>query len=227
MDSSWSESSDTSLVIAVGRFDQQALAEIYRRHGGPVHNLAVRVLQDHQLADDVTQDVFVELWNDPTRYDADRASLRSWLLMKAHGRAVDLVRAEEARRKRNDRQLNDRVTGSERNERYDLDREIWDLAVADRVQLALHELGPSERKAITLAYFGGHSYRTVAEMLGEAEGTTKSRIRNGLKLMSRKLRDLDDAHHDAHHDTHTDPHTNPPKQQRNSQQPRDMQEGDR
>jgi RNA polymerase sigma-70 factor, ECF subfamily len=218
MDSSRGASSDTSLVIAVGRFDQQALAEIYRRHGGPVHNLAVRVLQDRQLADDVTQDVFVELWNDPSRYDADRASLRSWLLMKAHGRAVDLVRAEEARRKRTDRQLNDRVTGSERTERYDLDREIWDLAVADRVQLALKELGTEERKAITLAYFGGHSYRAVAEMLGEAEGTTKSRIRNGLKSMSRKLRDLDDSHHDLKTDSKTDFRTDTS---------RDQQEGDR
>jgi RNA polymerase sigma-70 factor, ECF subfamily len=224
MDSSRSASSDTSLVIAVGRFDQQALAEIYRRHGGPVHNLAVRVLQDHQLADDITQDVFVELWNDPTRYDADRASLRSWLLMKAHGRAVDLVRAEEARRKRTERQLNDRVTSSERTERYDLDREVWDLAVADRVQVALKELGAAERKAITLAYFGGHSYRTVAEMLGEAEGTTKSRIRNGLKLMSRKLRDLDDSHHDTKNETKNETKSNPGSEQNQS---RDQQEGDR
>lgn len=187
----WTESSDTSLLVAVGRFDQEALAEIYRRHGGPVHNLALRVLQDRQLADDITQEVFVDLWNEPTRYDAERASLRSWLLMKAHSRAVDLVRAEEAQRKRLDRVLNDRVAGFEMRERYDLDREIWDLAVADRVQIALQELGPSERKAITLAYFGGHSYRTVANMLGEPEGTTKSRIRNGLKTMSRRLHDLD------------------------------------
>lgn len=189
--SPWNETSDTSLLVAVGRFEQDALAEIYRRHGGPVHNLALRVIQDRQLADDITQEVFVDLWNDPTRFDADRASLRSWLLLKAHSRAVDLVRAEEARRKRLDRVLNDRVTAVEMSERYDLDREIWDLAVAERVQDALQELGPSERKAITLAYFGGHSYRTVATMLGEAEGTTKSRIRNGLKSMSRRLHDLD------------------------------------
>ncbi len=193
MTSPWADSSDSSLVVAVGRFEQDALAEIYRRHGGPVHNLALRVLQDRQLADDITQEVFVDLWNDPTRYDAERASLRSWLLMKAHGRSVDLVRAEEARRKRIDRVLNDRVTDFDMSERYDLDREIWDLAVADRVQVALRELGEGERKAITLAYFGGHSYRDVATMLGEAEGTTKSRIRNGLKSMRRRLLDLDDA----------------------------------
>jgi RNA polymerase sigma-70 factor, ECF subfamily len=228
MSNSWSESSDTSLVIAVGRFEQQALAEIYRRHGGPVHNLALRVLQDHQLADDVTQDVFVELWNDPTRYDADRASLRSWLLMKAHGRSVDLVRAEEARRKRNDRQLNDRVHGNELSDRYDLDREIWDLAVADRVQTAMSELGTEERKAITLAYFGGHSYRAVAELLGEAEGTTKSRIRNGLKILGRKLRDLDDSFHETPHDDHKhDDRKHDNQHNTPTQDPRRKQEGER
>lgn len=68
--SPWNETSDTSLLVAVGRFEQDALAEIYRRHGGPVHNLALRVIQDRQLADDITQEVFVDLWNDPTRFDA-------------------------------------------------------------------------------------------------------------------------------------------------------------
>ena len=192
MDPTWRETSDTALVVAVGRYDPSALAELYRRHGGPVHNLALRITNDRVLADDVTQEVFVLLWNSPTTYDADRGPVRSWLLMKSHSRSVDLVRAEAARRRRDEDRINDPAQRADELERYDLDREVWDLAVADRVQVALRELDQEERKAITLAYFGGHSYRSVAEMLGQPEGTVKSRIRNGLRTMGRRLRDLDE-----------------------------------
>jgi RNA polymerase sigma-70 factor, ECF subfamily len=181
----YEEDSDAVLVVAVGRGQQRALAEIYHRHGGQAFRLAERLLVDTKRAEDVVQDVFLQLWRDPESFDAERASLRTWLLLKTHGKAVDNIRADAARRGREERLLNDRT-----NNETDLDREIWDLTVADRVQQAVGELPEGERQAINLAYFGGHTYTEVAAALGEPEGTVKSRIRKGLTTLRRSLGDL-------------------------------------
>jgi RNA polymerase sigma-70 factor, ECF subfamily len=181
----YEEDSDAVLVVAIGRGQQRALAEIYHRHGGQAFRLAERLLVDAKRAEDVVQDVFLQLWRDPESFDAERASLRTWLLLKTHGKAVDHIRAEAARRGREERLLNDRT-----NNGTDLDREIWDLTVADRVQQAVGELPEGERQAINLAYFGGHTYTEVAAVLGEPEGTVKSRIRKGLTTLRRSLGDL-------------------------------------
>ncbi len=185
MQHTYTEDSDAVLVVAIGRGQQRALAEIYRRHGGQAFRLAERLLVDTKRAEDVVQDVFLQLWRDPESFDAERASLRTWLLLKTHGKAVDTIRAESARRGREERMLNDRT-----NNETDLDREIWDLTVADRVQQAIGELPEGERQAINLAYFGGHTYTEVAEALGQPEGTVKSRIRKGLTTLRRSLGDL-------------------------------------
>jgi RNA polymerase sigma-70 factor, ECF subfamily len=179
------EATDEVLVVAVGRRHQHALAEIYRRHGGPLYRLALRILNDRRRAEDVVQDVLVRFWDEPERFDPTRGSLRSWLLMKTHTRAVDVLRSETARRTREERILNDAS-----NEGFDLEREVWDLAVADRVQQAMGTLPVNERQAIALAYFGGHTYREVAQLLGEPEGTVKSRIRSGLRTLRRALHDV-------------------------------------
>ena len=168
------EAGDATLVVAIGRWQEHALAEVYRRHGGAVHALARRILGSDTLADDVTQEVFMDLWRRPEQFDAGRGALRTFLLTKAHGRAVDLLRAESAR--------NARETASAG---YDLDRYAWDLAVADQVRVAMEALPGGERRAIEMAYFDGRTYREVASLLGEPEGTVKSRIRSGL----RRLRD--------------------------------------
>jgi RNA polymerase sigma-70 factor, ECF subfamily len=174
--------SDAVLVIATAQGDRSALAEIYRRHGGQVHRLAQRLLGDDRAAEDVTQDVFVRFWQNPSRFDPERGQLRSFLLMKAHGRAVDAMRADWARRKRDDLDALDAGRPT-----YDLEREVIELDLAERVGRALQELPDAERQAITLAYFGGHTYREVATFLGQPEGTVKSRIRSGLKTMRRHL----------------------------------------
>jgi RNA polymerase sigma-70 factor, ECF subfamily len=174
--------SDTALVVAIGRFHPEALAEAYRRHGGAVFGLAKRLLADRTLAEEVVQEVFLRLWHAPDRFDPERGALRSYLLAQCHGRAVDLLRAEGARRAREER---DARRTAERG--YDIEHEVWDIAAAERVREALHAIPESEREAITLAYFGGHSYREVAELLGQPEGTVKSRIRVGLKRLKQEL----------------------------------------
>ncbi|MCB0970584.1 MAG: sigma-70 family RNA polymerase sigma factor [Acidimicrobiales bacterium] len=172
------EMSDAGLVVAISRYHQDALAEAYRRHAGSVFGLAKRLLAEPALAEEVVQEVFLRLWNDPDRFDPGRGSLRSYLLAQCHGRAVDLLRSEVARRRREEKDLRRTAEGG-----YDLEREVWDLTLADHVREALADLPEGEREALRLAYLGGHTYREVAELLGEPEGTVKSRIRSGLKRL--------------------------------------------
>jgi RNA polymerase sigma-70 factor, ECF subfamily len=185
VDSEWtvemmdlSDASEVVLVVAIGRWNDSALAEVYRRHGGAVYGLARRVLGPSGRAEEVTQDVFVDLWRRPERFDAARSSLRSFLLTVAHGRSVDVLRSDRSRTAREQRSARQTATGG-----YDLENQVWDLTVADQVKEVVATLPMAERQVIELAYFGGHTYREVAVLLSEAEGTVKSRIRRGLRRM--------------------------------------------
>ncbi|MEA3055577.1 MAG: polymerase sigma-70 factor, subfamily [Actinomycetota bacterium] len=176
--------SDAQLVVVIGRWREDALAEAYRRHAGAVMALAGRVLASRNLAEEVVQEVFLRLWNHADRFDPERGSLRSWLLAQAHGRAVDLLRSESARKGREEREVRGRAESG-----YDLEHEVFDLAVAEQVRDALTALPVDERRAIELAYFGGLTYREVAVRLDQPEGTVKSRIRAGLKRLRTGLAD--------------------------------------
>ena len=115
------EVSDAQLVTSIARYSEVALAEAYRRHGGAVFGLAKRVLNNPTDAEDVTQEVFLRLWNQPDRFDAARGSLRSFLLAQAHGRAVDAVRSSSSRRQREARDALHTAEAA-----YDMQREVWD-----------------------------------------------------------------------------------------------------
>ena len=177
-----SEASDAQLVTRIARYDEVALAEIYRRHGGAVYGLARRVLQNGTEAEDVAQEVFLRLWNQPERFDSSRGTLRSYLLAQSHARAVDTIRSLNAARRRE-------LTDAQRTARsgYDLQHEAWDLMLSEEMVRALSELPEDERRAIELAYFQGHTYVEVAALLNEPEGTIKSRIRNGMRRMRGEL----------------------------------------
>lgn len=176
------EVSDASLVLGIGRYREEALAEVYRRHGGAVFGLARRLLTDSTLAEEIVQEVFLRLWNDPERFDPARGSLRSYLLAHCHGRSIDLMRSESSRRRREEKDVQRSVEPA-----YDLEHEVLDLNMAEQVQVAVRALPDGEREAIELAYFGGHTYREVATMLDQPEGTVKSRIRAGLRRMRDEL----------------------------------------
>ena len=181
-----SEADDAALVVAITNGREAALAEVYQRHGPSVTALAKRLLSDSALAEDVTQEVFVHLWRNAERFDPSRGRLRTMLLTQTHGKAVDVIRARNARDRREEKaELNAPSATTE------VDAEIMALTEAETVQRALAQLPPEERQAIELAYFGGNTYRQVAVLLDQPEGTVKSRIRLGLRRLHTLLADAD------------------------------------
>jgi RNA polymerase sigma-70 factor (ECF subfamily) len=147
-----------------------------------VYAVARKVLNSTSEAEDVTQEVFLRLWNHPDRFDPNRGTLRAFLLAQAHARSVDAIRSLKARRQR---ELREAHCGA--SDAHDLHHQAWDVAQADQVARALEELPDEERRPIELAFFDGHTYIEVAALLGQPEGTTKGRIRNGMRRMRAAL----------------------------------------
>lgn len=170
---------DRALARAIADGDRGAFESVFNSYGGAVKAMALRVLRDEVLAEDVVQEVFVSFWNDPSRFDPGRGTLRTFLVTLAHRRAVDAVRSEEARYRREEKVPRD-ISPS-------IDEEVWARSLSDTVREALQGLTDGEREAITLAYFGGLSYVEVAARLDAPEGTIKSRIRSGMRKLGTSL----------------------------------------
>ena len=181
------DTSDGELVAAIAQQDQRALAEAFRRHSPSVAGLARRVLGDEALAQDVVQDIFVRLWEEPGRFDSSRGSLRTLLLTQAHGRSVDIIRTREARKKREDRMAKEPAAPQP-----EVDAEFLAIAQAEAVREAMISLGEGERRILQLTYFEGHTYRGAAAILGLPEGTVKGRIRAALRTLHEILVAQDD-----------------------------------
>jgi len=160
--------------------DVAALAEVYDQLAPIVFGVALRVTNDQHAAEDVTQDVVLDLWRRPERFDPERGALRPWLATVAHNRSVDWIRRELAARGRDRRDL--RIVLARAVPDVDDDIQAW--MTAERVRLAVSALPEPEQTPIRLAYFNGRTYRQVAADLDVSEGTIKSRIRSGLRHLS-------------------------------------------
>jgi RNA polymerase sigma-70 factor (ECF subfamily) len=181
------ENRERPLVQRLVAGDEEALREIYHRHSQAVFGLAMRVLSNESLAEDVTQDVFVRLWQQPERFDPERGQLRAYLLAMAHSRAVERVRSEESLRRRHRTVAEEPVVTTA----PDPEHLALEADAGAAIRKALAELPSVQRIPIELAYFEGLSYRQVATRLSEPEGTVKYRIRCGMQKLRAALREVE------------------------------------
>jgi RNA polymerase sigma-70 factor (ECF subfamily) len=175
--------SDSLLAARLGAGDDRALAEAFDRFGPAVYGGAFRVLGDAAAAQDVVQDVFVELWSHPGRYDPAAGPLRAYLVLLARHRAVDVVRSELRRVAR--KEHSDRLVPRQPDP-TPLDAAMVSEAAAV-VRAAVRQLPDGQRRIVELAYFGGLTCREAAKAAGIAEGTAKSRLRLALAKLETML----------------------------------------
>ena len=164
------------LLAQVARGDRDAFEGLFDLLAPLVLGVCRKVLRDTALAEEVTQEVMLEVWRTAPRHRGEEASARTWVAMIAHRRAVDRVRSEQAERDRRERDARVRPPASP-------DPVGDEVAVGSeraRVQDALSALTPIQRQSVELAYFGGHTHTEVAALLDLPLGTVKTRIRDGL-----------------------------------------------
>ena len=166
------------LVARIRAGDQQAMSELYDRYAKVVYAVALRVLQDAAAAEDVLQDVFLQLWRNPDAFDASRGSLAAWLAVISRHRSIDRLR-----KRRPETDIEDCVIAGGPDLRDETERTL----VIEKVRVVLAEMNPDQRKALELAFFQGLTHTEIAEKTGEPLGTIKTRIRSGLQLLRAKF----------------------------------------
>ncbi|WP_344248938.1 sigma-70 family RNA polymerase sigma factor [Isoptericola hypogeus] len=167
---------DAALVACSGG-DPATFGPVYDALAPVAYGTSLGVLRDPDHAAEVTQEVMVEVWQTAARFDPARASARTWVATLARRRAVDRVRSEQARRDRDQRDLDSSLGSAPRDVvAEDVERRLEGAAV----RRCLDALTPTQREAVVEAYYGGRTYREVADRLGAALPTVKSRIRDGL-----------------------------------------------
>ena len=164
------------LLALVARGDEHAFAELYERIAPAVFGLVSKVVRNPAQSEEVTQEVFVELWRNASRFDPARGTARSWIMTCAHRRAVDRVRSAERAARRDD------LAGRRDQGRpYDeVAEQVETTLEHEHVRRGLDGLTDLQREAVLLAYYRGYTHREIAELLGVPVGTVKTRLRDGL-----------------------------------------------
>jgi RNA polymerase sigma-70 factor (ECF subfamily) len=171
--------SPEQLLAASARGDEQAFARLYDLTSSRVYGMVLRVVRDPAQSAEVTQDVYLEVWRQSARFDSTKSAVLPWLLMIAHRRAVDRVRAAQSAIVRDDKY----ATLTEDRPFDTVSEQVQSSLEAQRVRKVLHELTPAQREAVSLAYFGGYTHSEVSQLLKIPLGTVKTRIRDGLIRM--------------------------------------------
>lgn len=169
------------------RGDDGALAEVYDRLADIVFGLAIRVTRDKSVAEDLTQEVFLYLWERPEMYDPSRGPLRPWLCAIIHRRSIDWLRRAQVRQRSAGELAMERSIVSNPD---NVEEQVVADSVARAVRGAVDRLPTEQRDVLVLAYFTGLTHAEIARKLGIPEGTAKSRIRLGLRRLAGHLGEL-------------------------------------
>jgi len=172
------EASDLALVTAIRSGDQGAMAALYDRYSSIVYAVALRVLQDTGAAEDVLQDIFMQLWRNPGAFDSSRGNMGAWLAVIARNRAIDALR-----KRRPENNIDDVIVSVEPDMASDAERS----RAMEKVRGALDGMAVSQRSALEMAYFEGLTHVEIAAKTGEPLGTIKTRIRTGLLSLRKVL----------------------------------------
>jgi len=172
------DSPDAALVSRIRTGDQQAMADLYDRYSGVVYAVALRVLANTEAAEDILQDVFMQLWRNPSAFDSSRGSLAPWLAVIARNRAIDQVR-----KRKPETDIEDVVIAVD----ADLESSVGRRLSIDKVRAALKEMPPDQRRLIEMAFFEGLTHTEIAAKTSEPLGTVKTRIRAGLLALRKAV----------------------------------------
>jgi RNA polymerase sigma-70 factor (ECF subfamily) len=169
---------ETTMLTRIGQRDENAMEAVFRRYSGPVYSVALRVLRDSGQAEDILQEVFLQLWRKPAAFVQNRGSLGAWLVVIARNRAIDVLR----RRKPSD-SVDDVALTSPINVADEAERNI----AMQRVRSVIANLPEEQRRTLDLAYFEGLSHTEIASRTGDPLGTVKTRIRQALITLRKAL----------------------------------------
>lgn len=167
-------SADISLIAAIRAGDENAMAALYDRYSAIVYSVALRVLGDTGAAEDILQEVFVQLWRSPGLFDSSRGNLGAWLAVITRNRAIDALR-----KRRPEYDIADVLVSVEPDLAGDAER----TRAMEKVRGALAAMPPPQRSALEMAYFEGMTHTEIAAKTGEPLGTIKTRIRAGLQSL--------------------------------------------
>ncbi len=177
-------SPDATLVHRLLQKDVSAFEQLYDRHSRAIYSLVLRILQQAGTAEEVVQDIFLQLWRNAAQYDVSRGPFVPWLFTLARNRALDTLRLKSERQRRREDQTEELppiATVPQYEQQFDEKRR------AEKVRTLMASLSPQQKKAIELAYFEGLSHSEIAAALKEPLGTVKSWIRNGLLRLKEEL----------------------------------------
>ena len=172
------EPNDGALIAAIRSGNQDAMAQLYARYSSVVYAVALRVLGDTAAAEDVLQEIFIQLWRNPGAFDSGRGNLAPWLAVITRNRAVDSLR-----KRRPQTEISETTVSVEPDLAGEADRG----RAMEKVRAVLKDMPEAQRSSLEMAYFEGYSHSEIAEKTGEPLGTVKTRIRNGLMLLRKAV----------------------------------------